>query len=178
MNFEELQKTWQSSNPAATVTISTDALLKEVRRNQQQFWATIFCRDVREVVVISLCSLLFMYWGLSQNNWTLILIALGCVFVCAFFIVDRLIQRRKRPAANDALKACIESSLHQVNHQIWLLKNIFWWYLLPCVLPLGISISVSSWHSRHDGAVAVAGWIAYILFCIFLYWGVYWINQR
>jgi CubicO group peptidase (beta-lactamase class C family) len=178
MNFEDLQKTWQSSGPAPTITISTDVLLKEVRRNQKQFWLTIFLRDVREVVVIFLMALLFAYWGLSQNNWTLILIALGCVFVCSFFVVDRLIQRRKKPAASDALKACVETSLHQVNHQIWLLKNILWWYLLPCVAPLGISVGISFWHSRHNGASAVAGWIGYILFGILIYWGVYWLNQR
>ncbi|HEV2318176.1 MAG TPA: serine hydrolase domain-containing protein [Verrucomicrobiae bacterium] len=178
MDFEDLQKSWQSSNPAARITISADLLLKEVRRNQKQFWLTIFMRDAREVVVIFSMALLFAYWGLSQNNWTLLLIALGCLFVCSFFVVDRLIQRKKKPAANDALKACVETSLHQVNHQIWLLKNIFWWYLLPCVLPLGISIGASFWHSRYEGASAVAGWIAYIFICIFIYWGVYWINQR
>jgi len=177
MNFEDLQKTWQSSNPAATITISTDALLKEVRRNQKQFWTMIFCRDAREVVIIFLLALYFGYGGLWQNNWTLILIALGCFFVCAFFIVDRVIQRGKRPLTNESLKACLETSLHQVNHQIWLLKNILWWYLLPVVLPLGIFAFVDLWNSRHDGAVAVARCIVYILFCIFLYWGVYWINQ-
>jgi CubicO group peptidase (beta-lactamase class C family) len=178
MNFEELQKTWQSSSPSGTITISTDVLLKEVRRNEKQFWLTIFWRDVREVVVIALCALLFTHWGLEQNNWTLIVLALSCAFVCSFFIVDRLIQRKKKPVANDALKACIESSLHQVDHQIWLLRNILWWYLSPCVVPLGISIAVSFWHSRHAGASAIAGWIGYILFCIFLYWGVYLLNQR
>jgi CubicO group peptidase (beta-lactamase class C family) len=177
MNFEELQKAWQATTPATRITISTEALLKEVRRNQQQFWATIFRRDAREVVVIFLMALYFGYHGLWQNNWTLILIALGCFFVCSFFIVDRVIQHKKRPISSDALKACIETSLNQVDHQIWLLKNILWWYLMPCVLPLGISVGVSFWHSRHDGASAVAGWIGYILFGVFIYWGVYWLNQ-
>lgn len=177
MNFEELQKTWQASNPGATITISADALLKEVRRNQQQFWATIFWRDVREVVGIFLMALFFTYWGLEHSGWTFISIGLGCFFVCSFFIADRVIQREKRPLKNESLKACLETSLHQVNHQIWLLKNILWWYLLPVVLPLGIFAFVDLWNSRYDGAVAVARCIVYILFCIFLYWGVYWINQ-
>lgn len=177
MNFEDLQKTWQSSNPAATVTINADLLLKEVRRNQKQFWQTILWRDVREGVVIFILVLFFIFRGLRNDDWTDILVALGCLFVGVFFVVDRLLQRKKRPVVNDPLKACIQTSLHQVNHQIWLLKNIFWWYLLPVIVPLGISIAVSFWHQRHNGASAVIGWIVYLVFGILIYWGVYWLNQ-
>jgi hypothetical protein len=49
MNFEDLQKAWQSQDASAKVTINADVLLKEVRRNEQQFRASIFWRDVREV---------------------------------------------------------------------------------------------------------------------------------
>ena len=51
MNFEELQEAWQSQDTSAKVTIRADALLKEVRRKQRQFRATIFWRDVRELGV-------------------------------------------------------------------------------------------------------------------------------
>lgn len=178
MNFEDLQKTWQSSNPAATVTIHTDRLLKEVRRNQQQFRATIFWRDTREVLVIFLSALFFAFQGLWRNDWTFSSIALGCFFVCSFIIGDRLIQRGKEPLPTHSLNDCARTSLSKVNHQVWLLKNVFWWYLLPVVLPLGIWAGLSLWRSRHEGPWAVAGWIFNILFGILLYWGVYLLNQR
>ena len=59
MNFEDLQKAWQSQDAGAKVTINADVLLKEVRRNQRHFRATIFWRDVREVGVAFLLTLLF-----------------------------------------------------------------------------------------------------------------------
>ena len=34
MNFDDLQKAWQSQDAAAKVTINADVLLKEVRRIQ------------------------------------------------------------------------------------------------------------------------------------------------
>ena len=105
--------------------------MKEVRRNQGQFRATIFWRDVREVGVAAFLTWLFLHWGIRDHDWSLDLVAFGCFFVGAFIVVDRLIQHQHRPVMNDSLHACIESSLHQVNHQIWLLKNVFWWYLLP-----------------------------------------------
>lgn len=175
MNFETLQKSWRSQQ--TKISVNADLLLKEVRRNQQHFWATIFWRDVREVGVAILLFGIFLYWGLRVHDWTDCLIAFACLEVAIFMVVDRFIQHRKRPAANDTLKGCIESSLHQVNHQIWLLKNVFWWYLLPLAVPLAISVAYSAWHDRHSGLSAVIGWIVYVIFGVLLYWGLYWLNQ-
>jgi Na+/proline symporter len=176
MNFEDLQKTWQSQDASAKVTINADVLLKEVRRNQRQFWATIFWRDLREVGVAFLLTLFFLHQGMRHHDWTDHLLAFAGFGVGTFMVVDRLLQRRKQPVANDSLKSCIESSLLQVNHQIWLLKNVFWWYLMPFAAAVGISISHSALHARNPGfAAMIAGVVA--LFVTLLYWGIYWLNQ-
>lgn len=175
MNFESLQKSWQSQE--TKISINSDVLLKEVRRNQDQFWTTIFWRDIREVGWAILLFGFFLWWGLRGHDWTNCLIAFACLWVAIFMVVDRFLQHRKRPAANDTLKECIESSLHQVNHQIRLLKNVFWWYLLPLAVSLAISIGYSTWHDRHSGLSAVIGWIVYVVFGVLLFWGLYWLNQ-
>ena len=177
MNFEALQKAWQSQDPGAKVTINTDMLLNEVRRNQQQFRATIFWRDVREVGVALLLALFFLYRSMRHHDWTDYLLALAGFGVGTFMVVDRLLQHRKHPVSNDPLKACIESSLLQVNHQIWLLKNVFWWYLLPFAAALGISISYSTWHARNAGFLAVIIWVISALVIVLVYWGIYWLNR-
>jgi len=177
MNFEALQKAWQSQDPGAKVTINTDMLLNEVRRNQQQFRATIFWRDVREVGVALLLALFFLYRSMRHHDWTDYLLALAGFGVGTFMVVDRLLQHRKHPVSNDSLKACIESSLLQVNHQIWLLKNVFWWYLLPFAAALGISICYLTWHARNSGFPAAIVGVISALFVASLYWGIYWLNR-
>lgn len=176
MKFEDLQKTWQSQDANAKVTINTDMLLKEVRHNQQQFRAMILWRDVREVGVAFLLTLFFLHQGMRHHDWTDYLLAFAGFGVGTFMVVDRLLQRRKQPVANDSLKSCIESSLLQVNHQIWLLKNVFWWYLLPFAAAVGISIGHSALHAWNPGfAAMITGVVA--LFVTLLYWGIYWLNQ-
>lgn len=176
MNFEDLQKAWQSQNASAKVTINADLLMKEVRRNQRQFRATIFWRDVREVVVAFLLTWYFTQRGLRTDAWTDCLVGLACFGVGTFILVDRLLQHRRQPAPNDSLLACFETSLQQVNHQIWLLKNVFWWYLLPIAAAIGVSVAVSSWHSR-DHTSELVGWCVYAVICILLNWLLYWLNQ-
>lgn len=177
MNLEDFQKSWQSQDAQSRISINADALLNEVRRNQQQFWATIFWRDVREVGVAFLLTLFFSYHGLRHHDWTDFLVGFACFGVGAFMVIDRLLQRKKQPAQNDSIKACVQSSLHQVNHQIWLLKNILWNYLLPLAAALEISICVSAWHSRNNLIVALFGFVAPTLIVALLYWGIYRLNQ-
>ena len=177
MSFEEMQKAWQSHDAGANVTINADVLLKEIRRNQQQFWATIFRRDAREAVVAFLLALYFGYRGLRQHDWTGWLAALACFGVGAFLVADRLRQRSKQPTTNDSIKGCVETSLNQVNHQIWLLKNVLWWYLLPLAGAVGISTCGAVWRPGHFDSRAALGCAIYAVIVLLVYWGVYWLNQ-
>lgn len=179
MNFEDLQKAWQSQDPSIKVTINADALLKEVRRNQQQLRATIYSRDVREVGACALMTVFFLGWGIRWQWWSLYLVSFCCFFVGAFFLVDRIIQRRKQPVSNDSLQACIQNSLLQVNHQIWLLKNVFWWYLLPILIGLSAfsTQTLAHWPGHELVSMIGMGIISILTFGL-TYGFVYWINQR
>ena len=180
MNFEDLQKAWQSQDASARVTFNTGVLLQEVRRNQQQFRATIFWRDVREIGVAFLMALFFSYHGLRHGHWTpfllpnwdFILLALACAGVGIFMLVDRIVRRRKQTNTNDPLKACIETSLNEVNHQIWLLQNIVWWYLLPLATALAVNSIYSSLRAHNPLWV-----VLWLFFTLPLYWGIYRLNK-
>ena len=176
MNFEDMQKAWQSHNASAKVLIDADALLKEVRHNQRHFRAMIFWRDAREVGVAALLAWLFLHWAIRDRAWQLYVLVFACIGYGIFLVADRLIQRRNQPASNDSLKACIESSLFQVNHQIWLLRNVFWWCLLPFGAGLLIVTAVSVWPSRHIISIVIGGGV-YVLLIVLLYWGIYRLNQ-
>jgi ABC-type proline/glycine betaine transport system permease subunit len=75
------------------------------------------------------------------------------------------------------LKICIESSLREVNHQIWLLRNILWSYLLPLGVAVEISIFHSAWQTWNSSFAAVVVSLVVTLVIGLLYWGIYWLNQ-
>ena len=177
MNFEELQEAWQSQDTSAKVTIRADALLKEVRRKQRQFRATIFWRDVRELGVAAFLTWLFLHWAIRDREWSLYLLSLACASVGIFMLGDRWVQRKRQPAANDSVRSCVEASLMQVNHQIWLLKNVVWWYLLPIQIGLAALIGSVAWQARSAGLAVIMGLAAFALVCGLLGWGVYHLNQ-
>ena len=177
MTFDELQKAWQSQESRFKLRIDSDMLLKEIRRNKKHFESAIFRRDVREGGCCLVMFVFFLYQGLKMNLWPLFVTALLVLSVGVFLIVDRIVQKKKRPEPAGTLMDCIESSLAQVVHQIWLLKNVLWWYLLPLGGGIGFIVGYVAWMIRKDIG---KGWIfllGYSIFVIFLYWGIYHLNQ-
>ena len=174
MNFEDIQKSWQNQKAAGQISINAELLLKEVRRNQQQFRATILFRDVREVGVAFVLTVLFVYLAICQQDWTNYLIAVACFGVGTFMVVDRRLRRGKLPESHDSLRGCIEMSLAEVRHQIWLLKNVLWWYLLP----IGASVVFSVlWSGRH-AATGLIGPLISVGVIVLVNGYIYWLNQH
>ena len=80
------------------------------------------------------------------------------------------------PKHSDPLAHCIKVSLAQVEHQIWLLRNVLWWYLLPFTVGIALFWSHVAWQARDN----VAG-LKFIGLCFaglfVLYTGIYYLNQ-
>ena len=176
MNFEDFQKTWQQQEVMPKISVDTNLLLKEVRRKQQQFRRTIFWRDVREVGVAALLVPSFIASGL-KISWTLHLCALGCFVVGAFMLLDRWQQKKKTPDLNGSLKDCAATALAEVSHQIWLLKNILWWYLLPIFVPIMIFFGWVAWRVPASITEKISHLLPQVSFVVLLYAGIYWLNQ-
>jgi hypothetical protein len=185
MTFNELQKNyWQKDATAAKLTIDSDMLIREVKRNKDAFESSIFWRDFREVAVGLIMAVVILRGAFKPENniWivsSLVFVAMTCLYVAVFFLVDRHLQRKKGARHTDPLLGCIESSLMQVNHQIWLLKNVFWWYLLPpgvgMVLVL-IAVNVEMFRVL-PAKLVLPGCLFGILFVVLIFVGVYWLNQ-
>jgi hypothetical protein len=186
MKFEDLQNQWQKEGANAAVQINYDILLKEVKRGKSYFDAMVFWRDVREIVVGVALVIFFLVVGIKHDFWPLLFMS-GCIlFICLFLFMDR-IRNTKNRLTDGTLKDCVGNSLAEVNHQIWLLRNVFWWYLLPGLLGFlvmsfwmeifinrGVQASLGEpktvLSSMLDFLVSL--WLPAALFV-----GVYWLNQ-
>jgi len=177
MNFDDFQKSWQSQDAVKKISINVDVLLNEVRRNQQQFRRTIFWRDVREVGVAALLVPAFLYGG-WKTHWTLYLSAFSCFVVGASMVLDRWRQKKKTPDLHGSLKDCAATSLAEVSHQIWLLKNILWWYLLPLGVPILLFFFWITLGAPGPVTAKILALLPLAGFLVLLYAWIYWLNQR
>lgn len=176
MNFDDLQKAWQSQT-GRKLSLDADLLLEMVHRNKKSFESMVFWRDVREAGTAFVLTAYFTCSAITDHLWPLYVTAAGCLWVGLFILRDHWIQRRINPIAKDSLKECVETSLKQVIHQTWLLKNVAWWYLMPIELGLSVFIGYLLWQVRHVGW-ALAAVLAYSLVCYLIFRFTYWLNQK
>jgi len=174
MTFEELQTSWQEQPIPDSLTIKEDMLLAITRRNQQDFLAAILRRDFREVAVCVLLVVCFLHNYVHSKSISMLIVAVGCLFVGSFFIIDRLIQKKRQPVYEDSLTSCLKQSLNQVNHQIWLLRNILWWYLLP----VGIGMLIGPVLEKGLAFVVSKDYVIVSTFLVLIFYGIYRINQH
>lgn len=181
MSPDNYQQAWRAQSLQTRVTIDAELLLKEVRRNQGQLRAIIFCRDFREVVVALLLIPVWFFMGFTLSSpWTWYLTVPVLIWIAGFMLVYRMRHPQKPSEPNEPLLECLKNSLTQVEDQIWLLRNILWWYLLPPGVSLLIFFAHISWQS----AVATNDWLAGLVFAVILflfltgvYAFLYWLNQ-
>lgn len=176
---DELRKAWQSQASLPPLTLDAGLVLDEVRRNERQFRATIYRRDLREIGVMLLLIPVWIFLGIkNESPWSWYLAIPTLVWIAGFMIADRIRQRRRQPLPGDTLRTSAESSLAQVEHQIWLLRNILWWYLLPPGAAILIFSAHRAWLSRDDGLAALAEFVAVALVIVLVYGFLYWLNQH
>jgi len=178
MQIEQLQKAWQSQR---RVSVDTDSLLRMLRRDRRGFRSMIIRRDVIEVGILLPCAAYFVYTGVTRSQWSWLVLAFLTAGVGVFMLIDRLWHRSAFAVKGGSLADSARSSLAEVNHQIWLLKNIFWWYLLPPGIGMalvGAETAYQAWQLSGSLLTGVAFTMIFYLGVVAVYVFIYWLNQR
>ncbi|MBX7165780.1 MAG: hypothetical protein K1X74_05475 [Pirellulales bacterium] len=161
MEPDAYQQAWREQASQMRFAIGADLLLQEVQRNQQHFHTLIWLRDAREIIT---CLLLLPVWFILGATislpWTWYLMVPTLFGVPVFMWLDRRRHPQSPNLAGETLVHGVESSLTQVEHQIWLLRNVLWWYLLPFLIPMLAFFAHVSW----DVAVATHHWLTGVVF--------------
>lgn len=134
LELEELQEAWKSQDTRATVRIVL--LLESIRKKTRYYNRVLFLRNVREGWGTILAAIFFICFAESDaasksQLWPFYL-AMAILFgIGVFRVRDNIRQKRKALQYSNSAMSFIECSLMQINHRIWLLENIFWWWVLP-----------------------------------------------
>jgi len=170
---DDLKRAWQAQ-PPARLTIDSELLLNELRRNQRTFAAVIWLRDVREVGVAVVLLPVWVWMGIRLSlPWTWYLTIPGLVWVAAYLLLDRRRHPSPPPGSGESLRQRAAASLAQVEHQIALLRGVLWWYLLPLAVPMLIFFLHVGWRAGNFLPLVPLVAVGLMVFGL-----VYWVNQH
>ncbi|MCP4639228.1 MAG: hypothetical protein GY851_02275 [bacterium] len=176
MDLDAFREAWQGQE---TEGPSGEEVVRMVERKHRKLERTVVWRDVRESVAALVLAAFFVVAGhhLARHMWPWYGAAGCCLWVAAFLIVDRRIQRDGQPAAST--REALDRALRQVDHQIRLLRNVFWWYLLPCLGAIALVLGeMMSQISRESWGTAYAPFLFTVVLVAVLYPAIYWMNQH
>lgn len=176
---DKYQQAWHAQSSQRRVSVDADLLRKEVQRNQRNFRAVIFSRDRRELIVALLLICVWFCLGFTiPLPWTWWLTVPVLVWMAGFMLVYRKRHQPKPSAPDEPLLYCVKNSLADVEAQIWLLRNIFWWYLLPPFLSISAFFVDVGWRVRALGWLPSFGFSGLLMAMVaVLYAGLYFVNQ-
>lgn len=179
MDPDSYQKAWHSQSSQARVTIAADLLLKEVQRSQRNFRAMIFYQDFREGVIGFFMLPLWFFLGYwLYLPWTWYLVVPAITWVILFILVDRIRHKQQPSGPGEPLLDCVRVSLNQVEHQIWLRRNVFWWSLLPFTIAILAFLAQFAWLHHSGFWPIILALVPYVVFLLVLYGFVYYLSQR
>lgn len=169
--LDNLKRVWQQQPIDKTVELfNKKNSITDIKKKAEAFNKSIFWRDIRESFAAVILCIIFIYQGFHSSNSVYkagcFISAAGCIFIAIFLYIKKM-QFSKTDYTED-INHNLKNSLSQVNAQIWLLRNVFWWYLLP-LIP-GIFIQ----NFTHESISKV--WIFNIVTVLILIL-VYWLNQ-
>lgn len=177
---DDFQQAWQAQSSQTRVTIDADLLREEVQRDQLNFRTMIFFRDFFEVgIALLLIPIWFILGVLTESPWTWYLTVPVLIWMTGFMLVYRMRHKQKPSEPNEPLLLCVQRSLTEVEDQIWLLRNIFWWYLLPPSISIMAFFVHVSWLFRSGGWLfTLLFFIGLTVFLLAIYSFIYYQNQR
>lgn len=178
---DEFQQAWQADSAQTRVIIDADLLREEVQRDQRQFSTMISYRDFGEVgIAIVMIPIWFVMGYMLDLPWTWYLSVPVLLWIAGFMLLYR---RRHQPEPDESkgplLQQYVQRSLAEAEQQIWLLRNILWWYLLPPTLSITAFFAQVSWQSRDTGWLyALIFFVLLEGFLLALYGSIYVLNKR
>lgn len=179
MSPDDFQKAWKAESDKTRVSVNTDSLTELVRRARKDFRTIIFWRDTREVGAALLWIPAWVLMGVFfALPWTWYLGILAFIWIAAFIAVDRRRHPQQTGDPGESLLENARESIAQVEHQIWLLRNVAWWNLLPGLVALIPFFAQVSLRRYSDWWGAAASFFGVVLFVIVVDVFVYYINQR
>lgn len=178
MTLDEYQEAWKVEAAQVQVSFDTELLSQKVKQAQSSFRSTILWRDIREVGLSLLMIPVWFVMGTAFSlPWTWYLTIPVFVWIAGFMLVDRLRHPQTRSRAGEPLSFYVQESLNQMEHQVWLLRNVFWWALLPPSISIMAFFLQVGWDGVKSwwGAAIIAGLGGTVVF--YLYRWIYRLNQ-
>jgi len=141
MEFEEMQKIWDTQNDQPLYVINEASLHKRImaKRNQARFKSNI--TDIGLIIIALGTATILVTTGSGSVYSYLSAAVLALIAVYVF--VERLRRQRRANQFDRSMLGDLDEAISNVSYEAFRAKNFVWWFLLPTVIPAFLNMSQS-----------------------------------
>ena len=177
MNLDDLKKDWQSQIKTSQSRDQIKDTLKVLEQNIETTDKQIKRRDRLE---IGIAILLIPVWIIGLFFSVSVIQSLGLLVAIAACILIPYKMTKAKQVEQPKDKSVIEylrSERQKLLQQKDMLDSVFWWYLGPLGLSIGL-ITLGANVNEHGVPVVSSSLVGYLVFVVALYAGIYFMNKK
>jgi hypothetical protein len=181
MNLSDYEAVWKRQPPPVGANADLTILKQTFEKKSRRQAAHIQVRDYAEASsgIFVAIAYGFHWWQIGPAGWPLAIGILLILWVVAFFIRERLRARRNLARADTTLLVKIAHDLAELQHQRKLCRQVWAWYLAPCVGAMLAQSIVIFQHSKPWSVMREpAGIVSMIILISLPCWFAWLINLR
>lgn len=180
MNWDELTDIWHKQPHERVPEAQFEILRKTFQNKSRRFAATLFCRDIIELLAAVFLTFVLGIAAIERGNagWPLWISTVLVLWVAVSFLKERIRAHSKKMGPNAPLLEKIDADIAELRHQREILLKVGTWYLGPIFLSWLIAMASTRFHGLGGHLRTPIQMAAYFAGVLILFWLIGKLNKR
>ena len=173
MSLDKYQLAWNVEALQEKVVFDAEELTQEVQRSRDAFRVMVVRQHlVQTGLVLAMIPFWFVMGFVMSSPWTFYLVVPVLAWIAVVYLVNLKFYTQRPGEPGEPLLVCAKVSLTQVERQIWLMRNLLWWNMLPAAVAQMAFFAHVAWETTDTwwGCMFVTVFWA-VLLCVMCGWG-------
>ncbi|MCA9033537.1 MAG: hypothetical protein KDA91_00340 [Planctomycetaceae bacterium] len=150
MSLDKYQQAWNAEASQDKVVFDAEELTREVQQSRDAFRAMVVRQHlVQTGLVLAMIPFWFVTGFVMSSPWTFYLVVPVLAWIAVVYLLNLKYYTQPPGEPGEPLLVCARVSLAHVERQIWLMRNLLWWNLLPAAVVQMAFFGHVSWETTH-----------------------------
>ncbi len=140
MEFEDLQKIWDTQNNKPMYVINEEALHRRIlsKKNKASWSSNV--TEVGLVIVAMVTSTYIFFKRFGDGDLFAVLPGVALLLTAVYVIVSRFRRKKIEKQFDQTMLGDLDHAISNVDFEVKRAKTFIWWYIIPIAIPVFLNM--------------------------------------